>query len=273
MKPQHRQAKADRKTLSRVRTPLERYVFSAEQVKEAKACTSSEHLLEEIDKMAEERWTFKILKNIPDYFCVYETKPSQRNADLQGRLLEKWESLQVKGNDQAAGILGAFSLIHHHGIMRVLVSSDDEQNAGASPSPEDAYKTFDILYRCIGPLLHNIIYNKGKEKSDCINKLKAAFNLACTRWSKRSNPALAHGRAKRLKTLDKNNCQPSPIAAIEHARLFCEQHLRLPRKFQVKESLQRSNPEMKEWKDGRWAKLWKEAGLDGLPNAQPWGGA
>jgi len=277
MKSNNRRKKSHEADILTVRTPLDRYVFSAEQVREAKAGKSDDVLLEEIAKLMGEklikdaRWTFKRLADIPDYFHVYETRPACRRAEPQGRLLERWESLQVQGQNQAAGVLRAFQSIHMLGLMREIIPSSPAKEANGSLVPktvcEMIHQTFVVLDQSIGPLLHNIVYAEKKRQSDSLKTLKKVFDLACNRWFARSAPALAHGHSKKLFLRSSNNLETLPLAAIEASRLFCEATLRLPTKSELQQRLESYNSELKEWKSPRWARLWKEAGLDGLPRA------
>lgn len=224
-----------------------------------------------VKSIEDAKWTFKLLANITDYFHVYETRPSHRRAELQGRLLERWESLQVQGQNQAAGVLRAFKHIHMLGLMREMIPSSlaKEGNGRLVPKlvPETIYETFVALDQSIGTLLHNIVYAEGKAQSDSLKALKKVFNLACKRWSARSAPAMAHGHSKKLRLRPSNYHETLPLAAIEAARMYCEETLQLPTKSDLQQSLESFDSKLKEWKSSRWSRLWKEAGLDGLLRA------
>ena len=232
-----------------------------------KVTESSEELL---NKLGLEQWSLKKLIDIPDYFYIFETTPGKKAAFLQGRLLERWNALHVKRSDEAAKLLQAFNHMHLHYLKYHMIMELCKTEQNSSPEPECTKEIFHLLYQAICPLLYKIIYPEKDSKELSLKKLKKAFNLACERWAARNASPMKHGRTKQFKSVSKADQRILPIAAIEHAKNFCLEQLRLPFKSELKARLEQDYSQTIEWKSPRWAKLWRDAGLNDLPSAEPW---
>lgn len=55
------------------------------------------------------------------------------------------------------------------------------------------------------------------------------------------------------------------VAAIEHARQLVETHQKLPTKIEIQRTMEDAFPELLKLSQSAWPKIWKDAGLSGLP--------
>ena len=207
-------------------------------------------------------WRF--VKDLPPFFKLYKHPDGRWRADLSEELQQRVNSLSAKTHlDKEAEAIA--EAVHSLCVMGGL-SHEKTLDATCGRVVNDQLRN-SLCHR-----LNSIMQADTTCRNAIGKKLKSDFAQAIDHLvspegiKSRKNAIVV--RMSHSAGLAKTCLLEE--AAIEMARRYAESHHELPTKATLRVQLETEYPKTLNLSNAKWAKLWKTAGLEQLPQAQRW---